>query len=249
MIAVTRPPPIAVSWVTPHSIQLAKGTTRPVAVSLRRNTEGGGAGKVRLSLVTSQKTPMKSEGNKQVVDVARALRISETPIVPLETETHELPLIIPADLPQHSWCLAVKAELLSDDEKQVRATAYTSIHRLETIQPVELAVETPAEISVQLGAEVSPTIEGKLIRHPDFPHRVQVTLQGQPKEVKLPAITVEPDETDFKLPLQFDADSKTGEFKNIQLIATFVEVEESMQAVRSRSKPFTLKITPKQSAR
>jgi hypothetical protein len=55
---------------------------------------------------------------------------------------------------------------------------------------------------------------------------------------------VEPNETEFKLPLQFEADSKTGEFKNVQLVASFVEVDQSLQAVRGQSKTFTLKIAP-----
>jgi hypothetical protein len=247
IIAVTQPAPIAISWARADALPLARGTTRPLAVSLQRSQDGG-SGPVRLSLVTSQKTPLKKEGDKQVVDLARALRSGPTPLVPADVAVHELQLTAPVDLPRHSWCVAVKAELLSDDEQQVRATAYTPIRRLQTVQPLELQVEIADEISVQLGAETPPTIEGKLTRHPSFPHRVQVTLQGQPKDVKLPPITVEANESEFKLPLRFDADSKTGEFKDVQLIATFAEVDESIQAVRSQSKAFTLKIAPEQAA-
>ena len=241
-LSVIDPAPVDVAWSDDvDALQLARGTQQPLQVDLRR--ADAAPGKIRLSLLTSQKPPTKKEGNKQVPDLDRTLRL-EPPAVILTDETDEtLQLLVPADLPLHSWAFAVKAELLSEDEKRVEATAFTRILRANTVDPLQLMVELPAEINVEVG-EAEPTeIKGTIRRHAGFAHPVQVTLQGLPKEVKLPPVILAANETEFVIPLAFDIEAKTGEYKDVRLLATYVDPDLAVKGVRSRSGNFTVKIT------
>ena len=136
----------------------------------------------------------------------------------------------------------MKAELLSADEKQVLATAYTRLRRLPTIQPLSLQMEIPETLTVRAGDEQGPVLKGTLTRHAGFEHRVQLALRGQPKEVKIPPITVEPEDTEFVLPVHLPPDAKTGEFKDVRLVASLVDVDDAIRDVRAQTKGFTLKV-------
>ena len=96
-----------------------------------------GKGPVRLQLVTTQPMPKKKvkQNNKDVMvdDLERALRLDGSPELSADAMSSEFHLVTPRDLPQKSWGMVVKAELLSTDKKNVLATAYSDVHFLPRV--------------------------------------------------------------------------------------------------------------------
>ncbi|MDG2380739.1 MAG: hypothetical protein P8N76_03620 [Pirellulaceae bacterium] len=243
-LMINRSAPIAINWSEPEQqegLTLARGTQHSLPLTVERNNQQGG--KIRLSLLSTQKPPTKKEDNKQVPDLNRMLRIEESPLLSADQNSATLKLIAPTELPLHSWGLTIRAELLSEDEKQVKSTVYAPVLRANTISPLSLQVELPKSLTVAAGVDEPEEIKGTIERHADFSFPVQVTLQGLPKEVKLSPVTVESDETEFVIPLKLDAETKAGEFKEVRLVAQFVTSDESLKDVRSQSSPVTVKIT------
>jgi hypothetical protein len=126
--------PISVSWSSPES--LAQGSTVPASVQLTR--AAGTTGGIRLRLLTTQPAIKKKikENNmdKEVDDLARMLRLETDIVVPVEQNSAEAKVFVPADLPMTPWDASLVAELLSADGKNVVATAYTPVRRF-TITP------------------------------------------------------------------------------------------------------------------
>ena len=243
-LRVNQPAPISIDWSDPEKLErlmLARGTQQSLPLTVKRGDPQGG--KIRLSLVTTQKPPTKKENNKQVPDLNRMLRIEASPLLSADQDSMTLKLIAPVDLPLHSWGFTIRAELLSEDEKQVKSTAYAPVVRAPTIAPLTLQGEFPESLTLVAGASEATEIKGTVERHADFAFPVQVTLQGLPKEVKLPPVTVESEEMEFTIPLTIDAETKAGEFKEVRLVAQFSTSDESLKDVRSQSGPITVKIT------
>ena len=151
-------------------------------------------------------------------------------------------LVVPREVAKKSWGLIGKAELLAEDESTVLATAYTALQRVELFDAIALSAEIPAEITVTAGHEEPVDLKGTIQRDESFEQRVQVTLQGLPKEVTLSPLIVEPGEADFTLPIRFEADAKAGEYKDIRIVATALDDEGNPVEIKTQSNPFVLKI-------
>ncbi len=240
-LAVTSPAPLAVEWAPdrrPH--YLARGTRRSLAVQLERTASGRGP--VRLALLTTQRTPMKQEDNRQVEDVDRKLRLVEDTVLESDQTEATVTLIVPSDFPLHSWSFSLQADLLTEDAQQVRRSAFTPIRHWPAIEPVGLDVDLPETMSVPAGDEPGSILEGTVRRHPDFDLPVVVRLIGLDANDPPVAVTVPVGQSEFRLPLTFPAESKGGERKNVQLQAVLAEPDESQQAIRATTKPFQLKL-------
>ena len=119
--------PISIHWGEfTEAEQLIVGSSRKLPILLNRKE--GVIGPLRVRLLTTQVTPkkkIKKDNKEQTVDdVERTLRIEDAEFG-LETTEPSVTLIIPTDLPQRGWTLVLVAELLSEDKKQVLASAYT----------------------------------------------------------------------------------------------------------------------------
>ena len=221
-LAVAEPAPLQLTWNTPAN-QLFAGVKAPTTVTVTRGATA--KGKIRFRLVTTQSPPKKKikENNqdKEVDDVERTLRIEGAPTLG-ETETElagGLNLLIPGDLAAREWDLALVAELLSADGKNVVGAAVAPARRFTVAAPftIELAGANAAEGRAGLGE--AGVFRGKLVRTAGFQQPVTVTLTGLPKDIPAPIAIVAADKSEFELPLRFPFASKPGELKNVKLVA------------------------------
>lgn len=215
---------------------LARGSRLPLDVYLQRNLNDHRP--VRLSLVTTQNNRTKKQDNKDVPAPEQELRLAETPTLSFDATHAQLSLVVPSDLPLHSWAFAVKAELLAEDGKTVGETTYSSVHRLSTIDPIEIAGETlPSEQQVKVGTTARLT--GRIQRHPDFVFPIRVSLAGV---TGVDASVLVPIDTDtFELSYEVPADATPAEFKAAALTATSAEPTERTRDIMARTKTFTVR--------
>jgi hypothetical protein len=133
-LAITPAAPIQLTWETADlEPTLTLGGSMPV---LLRATRGDAVrGPIRISLLTSQVVPKKSENNRQVDDVAKAIRLETPPMIPIDQAVVETKVLVPADLPILPYDLVFQGELLSLDGKNVVATVYATGRRLSPVKP------------------------------------------------------------------------------------------------------------------
>jgi hypothetical protein len=189
---------------------------------VRTTRRGDAAGAVRLSLISTQVIPKKTVNIlQQVDDLDRALRLDGTPMLAAE-ETQATPrILVPGDLPVQSYDLALKAELLSPDGKNVLATAVSPARRFTPAKPtfsLELAGEPKVE--ARAGGGETGKLVGKLVRSPGFDRPVTLTFAGLPKGVTPPKHIVTGDQSEFEFPVTFPAGTAAGELSDVKLVAT-----------------------------
>jgi hypothetical protein len=218
-LAVTRPEATQLAWQgdAPNA-QLIAGVTYQTSVKLTRTTAG--AGPVRLSLLTSQITPLIAEGERKgQPDVARTLRLEAQPTIPPGQDTATLKILVPPTLRTGQYALAVQAELLNP-AGQVVGTAVTPSRLLPAVTPsFTLELVSPAKLEARAGKGPAGKLVGR-IRRVGFPHPVTLTLAGLPQGVPAPSLVVPGDKTDFEFPLTFPASVKPGELKGVKLVGT-----------------------------
>ncbi|MEX0676351.1 MAG: hypothetical protein WD063_04710 [Pirellulales bacterium] len=221
-VAVTNPGPLALVWEPLESdAKLALGAA--LAAKLRVQRAEGTKGAVRLSLLTTQRTPRKKikENNleREVDDVERALRFEAAPLIAADASEAAANILVPGDLPRIAYDLAIGAELLGDDNKSVIASAVTPARRMTTALPI--SVELFAE-AVAARAGLGPTgkVAGTIKRAAGFALPVNVTLSGLPEGTSAPIVTLVGGESKFEFPLTFPFGTSPGELKDVKVSAT-----------------------------
>ena len=214
--------PIAVAWAAAAAEpKLPLGSSTPLEVQISR--AAGAVGPVRLSLVTTQIAPKKTikENNqdKQVDDVERTLRLDSTPTIAAEQSSGAATVLVPGDLPAIPYDVALKAELLSADGKNVLASAFTPARRLATTQPFAIAISGEAKVEAKAGSGETGKISGTIQRLGDFKQPLTVTLAGLPPELPAPELTLSPEQNEFALPVSFPFGSPPGALANVKLVA------------------------------
>ena len=247
-VALVAPAPLAIAWVDSSAdtgLPLGAKLTAPVKVSRAEGTTGA----VRLSLITSQPIPKKTikENNvdKVVDDVESTLRFEGTPSIAADKAEGEATILVPGNLPNLPYDLAIQAELLAADGKTVVTTAVTPARRLSIVTPfrIELAGEPKVEARAGLGA--TGKLTGKVVRLGGFQGPLKVTLAGVPAEYRPPSIEVPADKSDFELPVAFAYGSKPGELTGGKLVALHVaDPARPDAAARSNEIPLAINVVP-----
>ncbi len=201
-VAVTGPAPIQLAWdLFASDAKLAQGAKLPTKLRVNRSEGTGGA--VRLSLVTTQKTPRKKikEDNqeKEVDDVERTLRFEAAPMIAADQGEVAATIIVPGDLQQIEYDLAIQAELLAADNKTVVATAVTPARRLATVPPVQVELATKS-VEARAGDGPTGTVSGKINRAAGFTLPVNISLGGLPEGLSAPTVTLTGEQSDFQFP-------------------------------------------------
>jgi hypothetical protein len=245
-LAITPAGPLAAGWddFSPDT-KLTLGATLPV--HLRISRAAGVMGAVRIVLLTSQPMPKKTikENNqdKVVDDVERSLRLQAPVLIAAGQPEAAAQILVPGDLATGEYDLAIKAELLSADEKNVVATAFAPARRLVTLSPVALELAGPAQGEGRAGAGTSGKFTGKIIRQPGVTAAVTVTLVGLPAGVAAPSVLVPPDKNDFELPLVFAFGTAAGDVAGVRLAATSpLDPQDAAKLLRTNEIPVALKI-------
>jgi hypothetical protein len=217
-----QPLPIAVSW-GPQSadVRLPLGGGMPLDIQVAR--AAGVTGAVKLSLLTSQVTPLKTvkENNvdKQVEDLERSLRFEGVPMIAGEQTAGTPVVLVPADLPNIPYDLAVQADLLAADGTTLIASAFTPARRGTSNRALTVELAGEARVEAKAGSGESGKLMGRLTRLGVFKQPIVVTLEGLPPELPAPEVAVSPEQNEFVLPVAFPFGSPQGAVANISLVA------------------------------
>jgi hypothetical protein len=243
-VALAKPAPLELAWA-PESSSLPLGAKLTgIAKATRRE---GAAGAVRLSLVTSQQTPRKTikENNidRQVDDVERTLRLDGAPVIAADQGETTAGVIIPADLPDASYSLLLRGDLLAADGKQVLATAYAPVVTGQPSRPVAIELTGAAQIDARAGLGETGKLTGKVVRQAGFNHPVRVTLAGLPAGVPAPFEDLPADKSEFELAVRLPHGMKPEPLKNVRLLAVSLASPGDLDsAVRTNTVPVTLNV-------
>jgi hypothetical protein len=243
-VALTKPAPLQLAWEPANDSLPLGGKLNATAKAIRGE---GVAGPVRLALVTTQQTPKKTikENNqdKQVDDVERSLRLEGTPAVAAEQTESAVQVIVPADLPDLTYSLLVRGELLSADGMQVLATAYAPVVSARPARPVSLALTSSETIDARSGLGETGTFTGTIARQATFNHPLRVTLEGLPPGVPPPFADVAADANAFELAVRLPHGLKAAPLKNVKLVAVSLASPGDLgNAVRTNQVPVTLNV-------
>lgn len=250
-IALASAPPLEVVWEDALLAEpLAVAAERSGDVQIRRH--GDTPGKIRLSLLTSQKVPVFADGpNKDKPDMGQALRLAENTELDGSTNTATTQVLVPATLDPREYDVAVQAEILSADGKQVLSTSYSLPQRLTVIRPtldVQLTPEQnvteamPLKISTAAGNLQPVSLSGTITREGEFAAPVTVSVQGLPKEVFPPQTVVPGDQTTFELALLLPRDTKVETYKKLKLAASY-QLAPKSELTSQRTVPIELEVS------
>ncbi|HVC96927.1 MAG TPA: hypothetical protein VND64_24825 [Pirellulales bacterium] len=242
-LAGAQPLPLTVAWGPSSALlKLPLGGGMPAEIQINR--AAGAAGAVKLSLLTSQITPLKTikENNvdKQVDDLDRALRLEGAPVIAAEQTAGTATLLVPGDLPNIPYDLAIQADLLAADGATVVASAITPSRRVVTAQPFTIELAGEAKVEAKAGSGESGKLTGKLVRLGVLKQPVAVTLEGLPPELPAPEITLAPEQTEFVLPVAFPFGSPQGAIANVSLVA--VSRPNPATVVKSNAVPIAVNV-------
>lgn len=196
------------------SDKLSLGGTLSVPVQVERSA--GTAGPVRLKLLTTQVTPQKEvadpkDKNKKVKvdDVERTLRLAADVIIPADQSDATVTIAVPQDLADRSWDLAIAAELLSADQKNVLAAATTAPQRFTLASPIFL----------ELAGETTYRFAGKLFRSEGFKGAAKIKVSGLPDGATAADVDLPADQSDYVLEVKLPAGTKIDALAGVKLIA------------------------------
>lgn len=246
-MAVTGPNGLNLVWdLFSADTRLAQGTVLPI--KLRVTRPDGQAGAVRLNLLTTQIAPRKkvkvNNVDREVPDTDRTIRFEGTPTIAAGQNEVDARILLPADLPQIAYDLAIEAELLAADNKKVVATVYTPARRLSTVAPIAIELASSAPIETRAGLGPTGSLKGKLRRVAGFTSPVSLSLTGLPKGVPAPSIAVAADQTDFDVPLSLPYGTPAGDL-GVKLVGTSqLNPKDANSVVRSGEVSVALKVVP-----
>ncbi|PQO26977.1 hypothetical protein [Blastopirellula marina] len=202
---IVQKPKLLVAWsseVPENSLGLGQTTALPLSVTRAENQTGP----VRFSLITSQVIPQ----DKGKPDLAKAIKLTKEAILEADQSDATLNVSLPPELADIAWDIAVKAELLSADKKNVLATAVSPAKRFSLGSPLFLA----------LNGETVVRLKGTISRAGGFNHPVIVAVNGLPKEAKSAAAEVPADKSDFTIEITLPPGIKPEQLADIKLVAT-----------------------------
>jgi len=244
-VAVTGAAPLALAWeLYSADTRLSLGAALPVKLRVAR--ADGVQGAVRLSLVTTQVTPRKTEKvnnqNREVDDIERTLRFASVPMIAADQSEAQASVLVPGDLPAIAYDLAIEAELLAADNKTVVARATTPARRLVTGLPISIELATNGPLEVRAGLGATGSLAGKVIRSAGFNQPVNLTLKGLPKGVSLRPFTVAGDKSDFAFPISLPFGTVEGELSVKLVGTTMTDSKNPKSVIRTPELPLVLKV-------
>ena len=253
-LAIAEPAPIGIVWQPTSDDALPLAGKLPAKINITRAE--GVTGNVRVRLVSSQPMPQKKAEQPQqprrrrgrqrpvqtVDDPDRALRLEGMPAFGADQADPTVNILVPGDLAKQEWDVAIVAELLSADNKNVLATVATPVRRLAAIAPFAVELAGEPKVDGRAGLGETGKFTGKVIRRPGFTAPLTVTLAGLPKELPPPIAVVPADKSDFELKVVFPFGSKPGEIANLKLVA--VTDANKADAARSNEIAVSVNVVP-----
>lgn len=248
IIRSDRQTPFTLDWSS-EPAQLPRGGEVTLPVRIVRTA--GVKGPVRLSLLTNQPpetkaVKQKKQPDKEVPAAERMLRLAGKTELAADATEGSVTLLIPSDLEQDKYQLALRGELLSPDGKRVIAITTTTIATPKTVYPLQIALDPaidpkiPADVRAGIGDTVE--LRGRIERTLGTATPVRVTVEGWPKDVPPPLVDLTAEQTDFTLPLRLPFKESKAVLKDVELVAVAQSSPGSQpKGVRSPELPLTLR--------
>jgi len=236
------PTSAVVSVQLPANPQLIQGGK--LAGTLKVARSNGVAGPVRLKLVTSQVAPKKTvkvnNVDQQQDDVERTLRLEGMPTLAADQSELPITLLVPADLPLIEWDVAIVAEVLSADGKNVVASAAGESLRIPAVSGITVTLANKMDVEVKAGLGATAKLSGKVQRLPGLTGPVVLALEGLPKTVSAPRFELPADKDAFEFALAVPFGTPAGDFPAVSLVAKLVTPNQGV--LRSAAETFKAKI-------
>lgn len=212
-VAVTPPGPIGILW-SPLESKLPSGWQ--IIAHARVSRARGVTGPIRLSLLTSQIAPRLPDGKE---DVGKTIRVEGTPIIAADRTEGTATIIVPSNLAATPFDLALQAELLSDDQKQVRAVATSESRRFDLSAALGVGLSSANKLVARAGEGPTGSLAGSIERRFGFTGAVTLSLVGMPADSLTPEMTVPAEQTTFNFPIAFPFGQAAGALANVRLMA------------------------------
>jgi hypothetical protein len=209
------------SLVPASRLQLPVKVTRPM-----------GKATVKLTLVTSQNTPL---ANNQP-DPNKAIRQDKIGELNEKMSTADVTVLVPPELFSPTYDVTVQAELL-DAAKKVIATAYAPVRRMSVNIPIAVKLAGPNRIETPFDAKKGAIvkIEGQIERREGLKADVALAVTGLPAGAKAEAVTVKADASTFAVNVNFPPTVAPGEFKGVKLLGSYApDLKQPNVRVKSR---------------
>lgn len=196
---------------------------------------------VRLSLVTSQLPPVL--GNNQP-DLPKTLRAEKPIELAAKITDGEITAVVPAELANPTYDVAIQAELLSADKRTVLATSFTPVKRLALGLPVAVKLTGPTALAATLDPKAAAMVKiiGKLERREGATGEAVVSLVGLPPTLPVAPFTVKAGTDDFTLNLALPPTTPPSTLTGLKLSA-LITPDPKTPAVRVKSRDVDLTLT------
>lgn len=222
----------------PADARLVPGKNLPLPIKATRVDDKLS---VRLSLVTSQLPPVV--GNNQP-DLPKTLRAEKPIELTAKITDAELVAVVPPELANPTYDVAIQAELLTADKRTVLATSFTPVKRLALSLPVAVKLTGPTDIKAPLDAKAATTVKlvGKLERREGATGDAVVSLLGLPPTLNVAPVTVKAGTDDFTLTLALPPTTQPAALTGLKLSA-LITPDPKTPAVRVKSRDVDLTLT------
>lgn len=145
-------------------------------------------------------------------------------------------LVIPSDLVDRNYDIAVRAELLSANRQRVLSSAFTKVRVLPSLASLVVTIDGAAERPVALDA-TGATVElvGKIERRAGLAGDVNITVENLPPGVGAPSATIKADAVDYKLELKLPNNLPPRVYTGIKVVARGRRTTNTNQMVDIRA--------------
>lgn len=222
----------------PADVRLVPGKNLPLPIKATRTDDKL---PIRLSLITSQLPPIT--GNNQP-DLPKTLRAEKPIELAAKTADGEVVAVVPPELANSSYDVAIQAELLSADKRTVLATSFTPVKRLELSLPVAVKLAGPSDLKVALDPKTNATLKitGKIERREGATGDAVVSLTGLPPTLNAAPATVKTGTDDFTLTVALPPTTTPAVLSGLKLSA-LITPDPKAPAVRVKSRDVELTLT------
>ncbi|MEE2738952.1 MAG: hypothetical protein VX435_12060 [Planctomycetota bacterium] len=234
-VALTGPGKMAVGWLEKDT-DLVLGQKHHSRIQVSR--AAGLRGKIRLSLESSQSIPAKSAAvvppgqppQTGQPDIDRAIRIEGESTLGVDQTNLDVSIQVPGDLENIPYDLAIRGELLGEDDKTVIASAVTSARRFLVRHPFALTEIESRKVTAKAGEGTTGIIRGRIKRQGENDHPLTLVLQGLPPGLPTPVTFIEQGKNEFEFPVFFPYGTMEGSLSNVELKALDETVSPEIQS-------------------
>ncbi|HUE12985.1 MAG TPA: hypothetical protein VMR25_02370, partial [Planctomycetaceae bacterium] len=189
---------------------------------------------LRLSLVSTETSRPNPQGKRR--KTKRLIVALPDQALSTAAGKANLKVSVPLDVADPAIDFVVKADVVSNPySNRVLATTYSNPFRMLVQDPVALRMDAA---SLSLVGGTPGKVRGKLIRHPAFKQKVNVSVIGLPAGYAAQPVMVPGDKTDFEMPITVPKESASRTLPNVTIAVSLADGKASV------TQPLELKVAP-----